>query len=73
MSERRFIEHPDRRELNNDLAGRVKIAPADLADGTSGVLVVLGRSFVVFTLDQAEALRANIHRVTSINEPGEIK
>lgn len=63
MSERRFIEHPDRREFNNDLAARTKVAPADLSDGTDGVLIVQGRSLVVFTLEQAEAFANTILNV----------
>lgn len=58
----RFIEHPDRRELNNQIANRAKVAPADLADGTEGVLIVMGKALTVFTVAQAERLRSELDR-----------
>lgn len=58
----RFIEHPDRRGLNNGIARKAKVAPADLADGRDGVLVVVGKSLTVFSMDQAQRLRDELDK-----------
>lgn len=58
----RFIEHPDRRGLNNGIANKAKVAPADLADGRSGVLIVIGKSLTVFSIEQAERLRSDLDK-----------
>lgn len=60
----RFIEHPDRRGLNDRIASRTKIGPADLSDGTEGVLIVIGRQPIVFTQDQADELIGALIRET---------
>ncbi|GAA4512278.1 hypothetical protein [Brevibacterium yomogidense] len=57
---RRFIERPERRTLNSTIARRARVNPADLADGTEGIMLSIDGRISCWTAEEALRLADRI-------------